>query len=72
MSSRPIDVLEKSRGKKVIVKLKNGADITGSLQAFDLHLNIWLEDAEEIKNDTKTRFGSVLVRGDTIVLISPE
>ncbi len=71
-NSRPIDVLEKARGKKVIVRLKNGSDITGALQAFDLHLNIWLEGAEESRNGTSTKLGSVLVRGDTIILISPE
>lgn len=71
-NSRPIDVLEKARGKKVIVRLKNGSDITGTLQAFDLHLNIWLEGAEETKNGNVTKLGSVIVRGDTIILISPE
>ncbi|TRZ55050.1 small nuclear ribonucleoprotein [archaeon] len=71
-NSRPIDVLEKARGKKVIVRLKNGSDITGMLQAFDLHLNIWLENTEETKNGNVTKLGSAIVRGDTIVLISPE
>ncbi len=71
-NTRPIDVLERARGKKVIVRLKNGSDITGMLQAFDLHLNIWLESTEETKNGNVTKLGSALVRGDTIVLISPE
>jgi small nuclear ribonucleoprotein (snRNP)-like protein len=71
-NTRPIDVLEKARGKKVIVRLKNGSDITGMLQAFDLHLNIWLENTEETKNGSVTKLGSAIVRGDTIVLISPE
>jgi small nuclear ribonucleoprotein (snRNP)-like protein len=42
------------------------------LQAFDLHLNIWLENTEETKNGSVTKLGSAIVRGDTIVLISPE
>ncbi len=69
---RPIDVLDRSKGKRVIVRLKNGIEITGILQAFDLHLNIWLEEAEERREDTHIKLGSVLIRGDTIVLISPE
>ncbi len=69
---RPIDVLDRSKGKRVIVRLKNGIEITGMLQAFDLHLNIWLEEAEERREDTHIKLGSVLIRGDTIVLISPE
>ena len=70
--TRPLDVLDKAKEKRVIIRLKNGSEMTGVLQAFDLHLNIWLEDAEETKNDTKVKLGSILVRGDTIIFISPE
>lgn len=72
MTARPVDVLDKAKGKRVLIKLKNGAEITGVLQAFDLHLNIWLEEAEETKNDKKIKLGSTLVRGDTIIVVSPE
>ncbi len=71
MAARPLDVLDKAKEKRVIVKLKNGTEITGVLKAFDLHLNTWLEESEERKNDSQIKLGSVLVRGDTIVLISP-
>lgn len=71
MSSRPLDVLDKAKGKRVIIKLKNGVEVTGVLQAFDLHLNIWLEESVERKNDSEIKLGSSLVRGDTIILISP-
>jgi len=71
MSSRPLDVLDKAKGKRVIVKLKNGVEVTGVLQAFDLHLNIWLEESVERKDNSEIKLGSSLVRGDTIILISP-
>jgi small nuclear ribonucleoprotein (snRNP)-like protein len=71
MSTRPIDVLDKAKEKRVIIKLKNGSEITGVLKAFDLHLNIWLEEANQTKDDTQIKLGSALVRGDTIVLVSP-
>jgi small nuclear ribonucleoprotein (snRNP)-like protein len=51
--------------------LKNGEEVTGILKALDLHLNLWLEDAEISKSDTKLRVGTLLVRGDTIVYASP-
>jgi len=70
-SARPLDVLDKSKGKRVILKLKNGSELTGVLQAFDLHLNMWLEEAEEQKDDKTVKLGSVLVRGDTIIFASP-
>jgi small nuclear ribonucleoprotein (snRNP)-like protein len=69
---RPLDVLDKAKGKRVLIRLKNGVEITGVLQAFDLHLNIWLEEAEERKEDVQVRLGSTLVRGDTVILVSPQ
>lgn len=71
MSERPIDALDRAKGKKVMVKLKNGEEVSGILKALDLHLNVWLEEAEITKNDTKLRVGTLLVRGDTIVYASP-
>ncbi|MEM5869619.1 MAG: LSM domain-containing protein [Candidatus Aenigmatarchaeota archaeon] len=71
MTERPIDALDKAKGKKIIVKLKNGEEISGVLRALDLHLNLWLDEAEVSKNETKIRLGTVLVRGDTIVYASP-
>jgi len=71
MTERPIDALDRAKGKKILVKLKNGEEVTGILKALDLHLNLWLDEAEIIKNDNKVRVGTVLVRGDTIVYASP-
>lgn len=72
MADRPIDALDKAKGKRVLVKLKNGDEISGILKALDLHLNIWLEDAEIVKNgENKVKLGTLLVRGDTIVYASP-
>lgn len=72
MADRPIDALDRAKGKKVFVKLKNGEDVTGVLKALDLHLNLWIDEAEISKNgDNKVKMGTVLVRGDTIVYASP-
>jgi len=71
MSERPLDALDRAKGKKVLIKLKNGEEITGILKALDLHLNLWLDEAEIQKSENKVRLGTVLVRGDTIVYASP-
>jgi len=72
MTDRPIDVLNEAKGKRVLIRLKNGTKIAGILQALDLHLNMWLDEAEEIRDDKKTKLGIILVRGDNIILVSPE
>ncbi len=73
MTDRPIDALDRAKGKRVMVKLKNGEEITGVLKALDLHLNLWIDEAEVTKNngENKLKLGTLLVRGDTIVYASP-
>jgi len=69
--SRPLDTLNRARDKKVIIELKGGKQYVGSLKAFDIHINVVLDDAEERVNGEVTRkLGTTFVRGDTIVLIS--
>ena len=71
-TSRPLDALNKSRNKRVIVELKNGRQYLGDLKAFDIHINVVLENAEErIEGEIKRKIGVVFIRGDTIILISP-
>ena len=71
-ASRPLDALNKARNKRVIVELKNSIQISGELKAFDIHINCVLENAEERQNgEVKRKLGTVFIRGDTIILISP-
>ena len=73
MESRPLDALNKSRNKRVKVELKNGRQYVGNLKAFDIHINIVLDDCEErVDNEVKRKLGTVFIRGDTITIISPQ
>ena len=72
-AARPLDALNRARDKRVIVELKNNKQFTGKLKAFDIHVNVVLEDAEEFQNgELKKKLGVVFLRGDTITVISPE
>ena len=72
-ASRPLDALNSARDKRVIVELKNDKQYVGILKAFDIHINVVLEDAEENEGgETKRKLGVVFIRGDTITIISPE
>jgi small nuclear ribonucleoprotein len=72
MEARPLDALNRSRDKKVMVELKNSRVYVGTLRAFDIHINIVLDDAEErIDGELKRKLGTTFVRGDTIILITP-
>ena len=69
---RPLDVLGNAMEKKIIVKTKSDDIVTGILKAFDSHINIWLDDATIESKDKHLKLGKVLVRGDSIIYISPE
>jgi len=71
--SRPLDTLNRARDKRVIVELKNNKQFSGKLKAFDIHINVVLDDAEEhVDGQMKRKMGIVFIRGDTITIISPE
>lgn len=72
MSETAHKMLQDNLGNKVLIRIKNDVEIRGKLKSYDQHLNIVLEDAEEIRRDGSTRkLGTIVVRGDTVILISP-
>ena len=69
---KPLDVLQQSLHKRVLVEVKGGRSFRGTLDAFDQHLNLVLSAAEEVVHDEATAQGGLtLLRGDSIVFISP-
>jgi small nuclear ribonucleoprotein len=70
--SRPLDLLNASKDKRVMIELKNGRQFVGKLVAFDIHINCVLEEADEMDGgEIKRKIGKVFLRGDMIILISP-
>jgi small nuclear ribonucleoprotein len=68
-----LDALNRARDKKVLVELKNGKQFIGHLRAFDIHINCVLDDTEErVEGQTTRKLGTVFLRGDTIILITPQ
>ena len=69
---RPLDVLNNAKGKEVLIQLKNNKQMVGTLLAFDIHINIVLDNAKEIiEGEEKRNYGLTFLRGDTIIFISP-
>jgi len=71
-NDRPFDFLNDSLNKTVLVRLKGKRELRGALKAFDVHMNLVLDGVEELEDDKVVKkIGSMLVRGDNIVFISP-
>ncbi|MCI4335829.1 MAG: small nuclear ribonucleoprotein [Thermoplasmata archaeon] len=69
---KPMDLLQQSLHKRVLVEMKGGRSYRGVLDGFDQHLNLILSAAEEVVQDEVTpHTGLTLLRGDSIVYISP-
>jgi small nuclear ribonucleoprotein len=76
-AGRPMELLQHSIGDQVLVELKGKKKIKGKLRGYDQHLNLILEDAEEISVNPETDeqiievVKTVIVRGDNVVIVSP-
>lgn len=69
---RPLDLLNQSKGKEVLIQLKGERQFVGKLMAFDMHINVVLDSAKEMLNgEVKKNIGLTFLRGDTIIFISP-
>ncbi|MFA6064597.1 MAG: LSM domain-containing protein [archaeon] len=72
MNNRPFDLLNDAIDKEVLVVLKGNHQVRGTLKAFDVHMNLHLENASQIVDgEIKTKYGKVMVRGDSVIMISP-
>ncbi|MHA1246247.1 MAG: LSM domain-containing protein [Candidatus Thorarchaeota archaeon] len=72
-----MELLQKSIGSQVLVELKGHRKLRGRLRGYDQHLNLILEDADEISVDAESgtetveQVNTVIVRGDNVVIVSP-
>ena len=67
-----VKVLDVSINKMVLIKLKGSKTIRGNLLGFDQHMNLLLDQSEEVPSEGDSQsLGSIVVRGDNVVMISP-
>jgi U6 snRNA-associated Sm-like protein LSm3 len=69
---RPLDLLNHSKGNEVLVHTKGDKQFVGTLLAFDIHINLVMDNVKEMQsNEIKRNLGLTFLRGDTIIFISP-
>jgi small nuclear ribonucleoprotein len=72
MTRRPLEILDQALNRQpVIVCLKGGREICGVLQGYDVHMNIVLDKAEEEVDGEIVKYGTLIIRGDNVIYLSP-
>ena len=67
-----VKILDESINKTVLIKLKGSKTIRGNLLGFDQHMNLLLDQSEEIPSEGDSKeLGTIVVRGDNLIMISP-
>ncbi len=63
-------LMNNSKDKIVLLRMKNSKTVQGKLKNFDIHMNLTLEDAEDISDEKSVKLGTVLIRGNNILAVS--
>ncbi len=71
MANMPLHVLDKNLNKNICLHLKDGRTLKGKLSGFDDYMNLVLEDTTETLEDVERKLGTVILRGNNLVSISP-
>jgi len=63
-------LMSNNKDKTVSLRLRNTKTIQGILKDFDIHMNLSLDDAEDVSEEKHEKLGKILLRGDNILTIS--
>ncbi|MGH1521382.1 MAG: LSM domain-containing protein [Nitrosopumilus sp.] len=63
-------LMNNNKSKDVLLRLRNNKTIHGILKDFDIHMNLTLENAEDISDEKPVKLNTILLRGDNILAIS--
>ena len=70
MAEKPFDLLNNSLDKEVLVVIKGDVKYRGVLKGYDIHMNLVLDNAIEVKESVESKIGKILIRGDNILYLS--
>ena len=70
MADEISNLMNQSKDKSVLLRLRNNKTVKGNLVDFDVHMNLTLNDAEDVTEENTIKLGKILLRGDNILAIS--
>jgi small nuclear ribonucleoprotein len=63
-------LMNNNKDKLVSLRLRNTKTIQGYLKDFDIHMNLSLDNAEDVSEEKHEKLGKILLRGDNVLAIS--
>ena len=63
-------LMNNNKSKDILLRLRNNKTLHGTLKDFDIHMNLTLQDAEDISDENPVKLGTILLRGDNILAVS--
>ena len=63
-------LMSNNKDKVVSLRLRNTKTIEGVLKDFDIHMNLSLDNAEDVSEEQHEKLGKILLRGDNVLAIS--
>lgn len=76
---RPIDYLEHSKDKVILIKVKRNRLFRGVLAGYDEHLNLYLENTSQLfeyqddegnLREEHEDLGNIVIRGDNVIFVN--
>ena len=63
-------LMNNNKDKIISLRLRNTKTIQGYLKDFDIHMNLSLDNAEDVSEEKHEKLGKILIRGDNVLAIS--
>ena len=63
-------LMSNSKNKSILLRIRNNRTLKGILLDFDVHMNLTLDDAEEVLEGKTEKLGKILLRGDNVLAVS--
>ncbi|MHA2390776.1 MAG: LSM domain-containing protein [Promethearchaeota archaeon] len=72
-SKNPLAILQNAQGSIILLRLKDGTEYRGLLKEIDAYMNMILEDATEmIENSPVAKYNEIFIRGNNLLFIKPD
>ncbi|KKK46431.1 hypothetical protein LCGC14_1547680 [marine sediment metagenome] len=72
-SKSPLAILQNAQNSIILLRLKDGTEYKGLLKEIDAYMNLILEDATEILENTPVaKYNEIFIRGNNLLFIKPD